>query len=555
MRSVAVVGNLACVADEYSDLQIINISAPSSPVLASTYNTPGFALGVAAVGSLVYVADSFYGGLRIIDISRPSAPMLVGAYDTPGCAYGVAVAGNLAYVADDSAGVQIIDVSTPSAPMLVGTYDTPGKARSVAVVGNLAYVADESAGLQIIYCGAPVLDLAPASDTGPLSTDNITDDTTPTFDITYAGTPYTRLYRDGILVSEEYATSPVTSPLQPYGSFTYMAQAVDAAGNVGPMSDPLTVTICDPTASLTVTGDGASQRWAIGRTAHVAWTTQGVVGNVDIDLSADGGTTWTTLVANTPNDGSEDFTVPDMYSKMCRTRVRHHFGSSPSDISDTNFTITLPGDATEDGYVDGLDFSILLTNWHSGGHDFAAADFTGDGYVDGLDFSLLLTNWHVHATPASGADDAMEDASLGTMQVASVLPLSSLQPAGSDVSISGRLTSGPGTATSSIAGGMPAFGPLASQDAQGRNSDVFGPNYLPIQPLLRPNDTEVDLLARDCWAAQATIWPQFVNSASIEAPRNAGLGIEESLSSLRGTIVVDRLWRSVHPSGNRIRRA
>ena len=551
---VAVVGNLACVADESYGLQIINISTPSSPRLVGTYDTPGFALGVAAVGSLAYVVEGFFG-LRIIDMSTPSAPILVGTYDTPGLAYGVAVAGNLAYVADDSSGVQIIDVSTPSAPMLVGTYDTPGKARSVAVVGNLAYVADESAGLQIIYCGTPLLDLAPVSDTGPLSTDNITDDTTPTFDIAYAGAPYTRLYRDGILISDEYASSPVTLPLQPCGTFTYTAQAVDAAGNVGPMSNPLTVTICDPTASLTITGDGASQRWAVGRTAHVAWTSTGVVGNVDIDLSADGGTTWTTLVANTPNDGGETFTVPDMYSKMCRTRVRHHFGGSPSDISDTNFTITLPGDATEDGYVDGLDFSILLTNWHSGGHDFTAADFTGDGYVDGLDFSLLLTNWHVRATVASGADDAVEDASPGMMQVAAAPPLSFSQPAGSDVSISGRLASGPGLAAeaaSPIDRAM-AFGEAPSRNAPGRKSEVFGPKYLSIQPTLQPNDIEVDLLAGDCWATQATIWPQFSDSASFEAPGNEGIGIEESLSLLRGTTVVDRLSRSIHPSGHRIR--
>lgn len=59
------------------------------------------------------------------------------------------------------------------------------------------------------------------------------------------------------------------------------------------------------------------------------------------------------------------------------------------------------GDANVDGYVDGCDFSLLLTSWHTAGASWSSADFTGDGYVDALDFSLLLTNWHVKALSSS----------------------------------------------------------------------------------------------------------------------------------------------------------
>ncbi len=70
-----------------------------------------------------------YGsGLQVIDISDPANPTLVGTYDTPGYARGVAVSGDHAFVADGDSGLQVIDISDPANPTLVGTYDTPGDA-------------------------------------------------------------------------------------------------------------------------------------------------------------------------------------------------------------------------------------------------------------------------------------------------------------------------------------------------------------------------------------------------------------------------------------------
>ena len=151
---VAVSGTLAYVADGDSGLQIIDVSNPAAPTLRGTYNTSGYAYGVAVSGTLAYVADDD-SGLQIIDVSNPAAPTLRGTYDTSGYAWGVAVSGTLAYVADDDSGLQIIDVSNPAAPTLRGTYDTSGYACGVAVSGTLAYVADDDSGLQIIDVSNP----------------------------------------------------------------------------------------------------------------------------------------------------------------------------------------------------------------------------------------------------------------------------------------------------------------------------------------------------------------------------------------------------------------
>jgi hypothetical protein len=66
------------------------------------------------------------------------------------------------------------------------------------------------------------------------------------------------------------------------------------------------------------------------------------VGNVDIDLSTDNGTTWTPLAANTANDGSESVTVPNSESTQCLVRVKQTAGGVPSDTSNAVFTIASP---------------------------------------------------------------------------------------------------------------------------------------------------------------------------------------------------------------------
>jgi len=150
---VAVAGSYAYVANRYNGLVIVDISTPTAPVLAATYGTAGNARGVAVAGSYAYIADAS-NGLVVVDISTPTAPALA-ANDTAGSAVGVAVAGSYAYVADWSNGLVVVDISTPTAPAVAGTYDTPGSAYGVAVAGSYAYVADGSNGLVVVDISNP----------------------------------------------------------------------------------------------------------------------------------------------------------------------------------------------------------------------------------------------------------------------------------------------------------------------------------------------------------------------------------------------------------------
>lgn len=136
--------NYAYIADSENGLVIVDVSDPSSPVLAGRSDVNGSADNVAVEGDYAYVTDE-NNGLRIIDVSHPSLPVLVGNYDTGGTARGLAVSQNHAYVADGSNGLVVINVSDPTSPILAGNFSQPGfRAFDVAVENDYAYVASDS---------------------------------------------------------------------------------------------------------------------------------------------------------------------------------------------------------------------------------------------------------------------------------------------------------------------------------------------------------------------------------------------------------------------------
>jgi len=114
---------------------------------------------------------------------------------------------------------------------------------------------------------------------------------------------------------------------------------------------------CTASANVTVNVDGNSGpfevtyptatgiSWAGNSTQTVTWnvanTTNTPVScaNVDILISTNGGQTYTVLLSNTPNDGTQSITVPNTPSTTCRIMVRCANGYF-FDISNNNFTIT-----------------------------------------------------------------------------------------------------------------------------------------------------------------------------------------------------------------------
>lgn len=98
------------------------------------------------------------------------------------------------------------------------------------------------------------------------------------------------------------------------GQTNTASASITVSANVGPFA------VTSQNAAGTSWNQGSSQTitWAVNNTTSLVGSA-----NVDILLSTDGGQTFPTVLAsNTPNDGSETITVPNIASQACRIMIR-----------------------------------------------------------------------------------------------------------------------------------------------------------------------------------------------------------------------------------------
>lgn len=117
------------------------------------------------------------------------------------------------------------------------------------------------------------------------------------------------------------------------------------AGGSGNNSDDAIITVNATAGPFSVTAPNTAVSYVGGSSQTITWAVAGTTANgvncanVDILISTNAGTTWTTLLAATPNDGTQAVTIPNTPGTTNRIMVKgtnHVF----FDVSNTNFTIT-----------------------------------------------------------------------------------------------------------------------------------------------------------------------------------------------------------------------
>jgi chitodextrinase len=117
------------------------------------------------------------------------------------------------------------------------------------------------------------------------------------------------------------------------------------AGGSGNNSDDMIVSVNATAGPFSVSSPNTAVSYAGGSSQTITWAVAGTTANgvncanVDILISTNGGTSYTTLLSATPNDGSQAVTIPNTAGTTNRIMVRgtnHIF----YDVSNTNFTIT-----------------------------------------------------------------------------------------------------------------------------------------------------------------------------------------------------------------------
>jgi len=116
----------------------------------------------------------------------------------------------------------------------------------------------------------------------------------------------------------------------------------DGWGNP-PHSVSGTVGIAPPAGpTVTVTAPNGGETWGIGEPHNVTWSSTGTLDYVALDVSTDGGSSWSSIASSTENDGIYPWTVDAAVSSTCLVRVTGLVTPSIEDVSDSEFSIFQP---------------------------------------------------------------------------------------------------------------------------------------------------------------------------------------------------------------------
>ncbi|MBM3412878.1 MAG: T9SS type A sorting domain-containing protein, partial [Bacteroidetes bacterium] len=107
------------------------------------------------------------------------------------------------------------------------------------------------------------------------------------------------------------------------------------------------ITVSSAVGPFLITSHNAAATLTAGTTETITWSVNGTTGaptntaNVDVYISTNGGTSFTLFIPNTPNDGTESFTVPNTPSSTVRFKVKAT-NNVYFDINNANLTIIPP---------------------------------------------------------------------------------------------------------------------------------------------------------------------------------------------------------------------
>ena len=95
--------------------------------------------------------------------------------------------------------------------------------------------------------------------------------------------------------------------------------------------------------SITVVAPNGGEDWTVGTQNEIKWASSNFTGQVHIEYSTDGGSSYSDIITSTTNNGSHMWTVPDTPSSNCRVKVSDAADGDPFDTSDSDFTISPTG--------------------------------------------------------------------------------------------------------------------------------------------------------------------------------------------------------------------
>lgn len=202
------------------------------------------------------------------------------------------------------------------------------------------------------------VDNASSSQTGASSAASATKATGPTFrSWTPATTPVRYFPRMASVLAGATTTAGSEITVEALSSvarslnFRFTVRD-NRAGGSGNNSDDTKVTVNATAGPFVITSQGTATTYPGGSSQNVTWNVAGTTANgvnaanVDILWSTNSGTTWTTLLAGTPNDGSQAVTIPNVTTTTGRIMVK---GSNHIffDVNNANISVNAGSGSTD----------------------------------------------------------------------------------------------------------------------------------------------------------------------------------------------------------------
>lgn len=91
--------------------------------------------------------------------------------------------------------------------------------------------------------------------------------------------------------------------------------------------------------TLTLLSPNGGETWQQGTTQTISWNSSGTVNDVELEYSLNNGGTWTTISTATANDGSYEWTLPNVSSVLALVKITEVADNTVTDESDATFII------------------------------------------------------------------------------------------------------------------------------------------------------------------------------------------------------------------------
>ena len=130
--------------------------------------------------------------------------------------------------------------------------------------------------------------------------------------------------------------------------------------------------------AITVTAPNGGEIWQVASTQNITWTSSGTSGNVRIEYSINNGSSWSDIIATTPDDGSYTWTVPNTPSTNCLVRISDtdlaSFGQSLTFSIKLCFSPIIVMKWDDVLICNNVDSMIVNYQWYNGSDPIPGAD-------------------------------------------------------------------------------------------------------------------------------------------------------------------------------------